>query len=501
MKLKIISPTKAIIDSCDNSELNSLRKQLTYTNTSTQHLIKRHYNNYFWKSRNLITWQSHLEELQKNLKNTLVFDDNGQLYIRPGSIPYISGIDLEIENNVVYPAPKKIPLKNPIPFELHPYQKESIKKLIEEKHGNVSLTTGSGKTIIVLKLCQELGLRTCVVAPGKGIFNELVEKFEHHFGKKHVGTFGDGKKKIDKLFTICIGDSIANIKPDSPEYEFFSNLDVLIVDESHTFGSESLETICHGVLSNIPYRFFLSATQTRNDGTIPLLQSIIGKTVHELSTKEAIEKGYICNHEFRIISLESSNPSFDSSDALAQKRVHFLNNTNIAKFIAKLANAMATSQGKQTLVLCEELTQLAMLAPLLTVPYALAHSEKRAARLEELGLTKVDVEESIERFNKNEVKVLITTSCCHVGVNLYPTHSTCGWIGGSSEIKTKQATVGRSVRHGKSNPWASKCVDKDKAILYDFDVTNNPTMKRHLDARIECYKDSGTEIRFIKLKS
>lgn len=484
-------------------ELSSLRKSLTYINTGVKHLIKRHYNNFYWKNNNSHSWQARLDELSKDLKKCLVFEDEQGLYIRPGSIPYLADLfaDLSIENQVRYPELKKMPWKKPLDFSLYSYQEESWTKLIEAKHGNVSLTTGSGKSAIILKLCKEMGLNTCIIAPGKGIFYELIEKFEHHLGKKYVGALGDGKRKLDKKFTIAIGDSIANIGPDNPEYEFFSTLDVLIVDESHTFAAESLEAICHGALANIPYRFFLSATQTRNDGAIPLLHSIIGKTVCELGTAEAVEKGYICPHDFRIVSVESSNQSVEPTDPLAQKRVHFLNNRNIAGFVAKLANAMATSQGKQTLVLCEELSQLAMLAPLLKVPYALAHSEKNAARLAELGLEKVDVSENIEKFNKNEVKVLIGTSCLHVGVNIFPTHSTINWAGGASSIKTKQAAVGRSVRFGHSNPWASKCMPKDKATIYDFDIENNETMERHLRSRLECYMESGEGlIKYIRLK-
>lgn len=511
MKLFILSPTKAYLSDYSLDDLNSLRKSLTYTNTSVQHLVKRHHNNFFWKNSNPRSWQVHLEALQQDLKKCLVFEDEDGIYIRPGTIPHLDPIlfNLQITNHVKYPTPKRIPWWKPLPFQLHLEQDTTYKGFITEKHANAALCTGFGKSAIILKTCQEMGLNTAIIAPGKGIFNELVNAFQYHFGKKQVGMFGDGKKKLGKKFTVCIGDSIANIKPNTPEYEFFSNLDVLIVDESHTFAAESLESICHEILANIPYRFFLSATQFRNDGSLSLLQSIIGKTVCELSTAEAIQKGYICTHDFRIVTVDSSNPGFDASDPLAQKiasdplaqkRAHFLNNSNIAHFIAKLANGMASTHGKQTLVLCEELSQLAMLAPLLTVPYALAHSEKRISRLEELGLKKVDVDESVERFNKNEVQVLATTSCCHVGRNIYPTHFVFNWMGGSSSIKTKQAAVGRAVRHGRSNPWASKCVKKDKATIFDFDVQNNQTMKRHLDARIECYRESGTEIKFIRLK-
>jgi len=499
MKLTITSPSKALVHASPQ-ELNQLKRVLTYTDGSQNHLISRHFQNFRWRKSNPDTWKTHLENLKKDLKKSLVFEENGMPCIRPGSIPYLRGFDLEVENLVKYPKPKPMAWKAPLPFTLHPEQTQSVEGFIREKHANASLCTAFGKSAIILKTCQEMGLSACIVVPGKGIFEESVANFETHFGKRYVGTFGNGKKKLGKKFTICIGDSLANVVKGSPEYEFFSNLDVLIVDESHEFAAESLESVCHGVLANIPYRFFLSATQVRNDGGLILLQSIIGKTVCELSMKEALEKKYVCDHDFCIVTLDSSNPGFKADDPLAQKRVHFLNNKNIASFSARLANAMATNYGKQTLILCEELNQLVMLKALLKVPFALAHSETKPARLADLGLEKVNVNESIEKFNKNEVKVLVTTSCCHTGRNMYPGHNTINWVGGSSEIKTKQASVGRSVRHGRSNPWASKCADKLKVTIYDFDIENNATLKRHLNSRIRCYEESGTQIRYVKLK-
>src|ERR1700688_186742 len=437
MKLIISSPIKAYLESYTEEELSYLRKILTYTNTSVSHQIKRHHSNFFWKSRNFETWQAHLEILQKELKKTLVFEEDSKFYIRPGSIPYLKNLNVEVKNSIVYPEPKKFPWKNPPKFTLYPYQEESWQRLLQEKHGNVSLCTGSGKSLVIIKLSRELGLNTCIVVPSKSIFEELLEKFEYYFGKGNVGTFGAGKKKLDKKFIIAIADSLVNLKPDTKEYEYFSKLDVLIADESHTLPSETLEQVCHGVLGSVPWRFFLSATQERNDGSLALLRSIIGKTVCSLTTSEAVRQGFVCPHEFRIISVESSNPSFNSSDALALKRAHFLNNRNIASFSARLANAMS-SQGKGTLILVEELSQISMLVPMLKVPFAIAHSEKRKDRLEELGIDKVENAESVEKFNKGDVKVLIGTSCIATGTNIFPCHNVVNFCGGSSPIKTKQ---------------------------------------------------------------
>ena len=401
MRLTISTPIKAFLD-CTPEELQQLRKALTYTNTSVQHLIKRHYNNHFWRSRNSESWEEHLKELQKGLKKCLVFEEDNRLYIRPGSIPYLADLfaDLEIQNLIKYPTPKKMAWKNPPKFTLYSYQEESWTKLLAEKHGNVSLCTGAGKTKTMVKLCRETGFRAAIVAPSRSIFYELIEEFEHYLGKAQIGTFGDSKKKIGKLITICIGDSLSNIEPDSPEWEFFSTLDAIYVDESHSWGAESMEQVCHGVFANVPHRWFFSGTQVRGDGAQTLLNSIIGKCVHELTTEQAVAGGYICPHQFRIVEMESTNPGFQSQDALTMKREHVLRNKNICYFIAKLANLVVNTKNEQVLVLVEELQQISDLVKLLKVPYSIAHSETKAARLEELGIPKVDVSESIDECGR-----------------------------------------------------------------------------------------------------
>jgi Type III restriction enzyme, res subunit/Helicase conserved C-terminal domain len=498
MKLTISHPSGAIVEG-NEDELNSLRATLTYTNTAIQHDIKRHLNNFWFRSKNPETWQSTLDSLKKSAKRTLVSEENGKFTIYPGSIPYLSSLNVQIDNQIKYPVPRKIPWKNPLPFELHPYQEESWQKLLAIKHGNVELCTGAGKTSIILKLCRETGFRTAIVAPSKSIFTELLEKFEYHFGKGSVGTFGAGRKKLDKRFTICIGDSLSNVKPNTPEWEFFSNLDMLIVDESHVWGAETLENVCFGVLGGIPYRFFLSGTQVRGDGGLMLLQAIIGQTVGKLTTKQAVDGGYICPHKYNVVNVESSNPNYNDQDVLQMKRAHVLRNRNICAFIAKLANGVVTHKNEQVLVLVEELRQISDLVKLLKVPYSIAHSETKPERLATLGLEKVDVSESIELFNKGISKVLVGTSTIRTGCNIYPVNHCINWVAGASEVATRQGCVGRSVRFSHQNPWATQCPPKPFATIWDFNVFDVDIMVRHLKKRLEYYGESGSEIKYINL--
>lgn len=501
MKFIATSPTKAYITEYSEEELAKLTKLLTYNNTSAAHLVKRHYQNKYWRQSTPGTWNLRLEELKKDVVKVLVFKDDKGVYIRPGSLPHLGDMAGPHNTEILfkYPTPKKIPWAKPLPFELHPYQQSSADNLVSVVHGNVEICTGAGKSAILLKVSRETGFKTVIIAPSKSIFLELVEKFEHHFGKAKIGKFGDSKKVLGKQITICIGDSLANVKKDTKEWEFFSKTEMMCVDESHTWGAETLDAVCHGILADVPYRMFFSATQTRGDGAEKLLQSIIGKTVCTLTTKQAVDGDYICAHNYRIISVPSGNPNYTTSNALDMKRVHFLNNKHILNFAAKLANADALVNKRQTLILVEELSQLAYLLPLIKVPVVIAHSESKPARLAELGLYKVKPDESVELFNKGEAMVLIGTSCIATGTNIFPTHNTVNCAGGSSEIKTKQGAVGRSVRKMSSSPYKNSNAPKTVATIYDFDVRGIDIMTKHLENRMACYSESGSEIKYIEL--
>ncbi len=493
MKVIIKSPIKAYV-SAEDSDMDKLRRLLNYTNTSVQFLYKKHMKNQWWRNSNPDTWKERADELKAEMNATLLFHDADGYFVRPGSIPYIkeSFEKVEIESRVTYPKPKLAPWSKKIPFELYPYQKESVEKLIEAGHGNVQLCTGAGKSAIILTICRNLGLRTVIAVPSASIFSEMLDKFTKHLGKAQVGGVGDGKRQFGKKFTVAISKSLTNLKPGTKEYNDIASADVLLVDESHLWGAGSLDEICHGIFEKVPYRFFFSGTQTRGDGSEKLLQSIIGPTVKELSTKEAIEGGFICDHEFRIVPIPSSSPGYAVDDPLKMKRKHLLHNENVAKFIAKLANSVYQAKGEQTLVLVDEIDQIYKLIPHLTIPFACATGESK----KDLGES-TDPQESVEKFNRGEAKILIGTSCISTGTNIFPVHHLVNWQGGSSEIKTKQGAVGRSVRKLEGSGYEQFHVPKKKAIVWDIDIIGVDVMRRHLQERIAYYRDSGTDIKVV----
>lgn len=492
MDIVIESPTKAYISNLATDHVEKLTKSLTYTNTSISFQLKNHLKNRWWRKKDPVTYGEKENELRSKLKSCLLNHDDSGYWIRPGTIPHLT-LHSNIVNKIEYPDFRPMMWKSKPHFDPHPYQKEAVEKLIQIKHGNISLPTGTGKSFILLLLAKTMGLDTVIVTPSQSIFNELLSEFQLRLGAGAVGGYGDGKKDITKKITIAIGKSLTMLKPGTKAYDFFKNKKVVLVDESHTFAAEQLNDVCHGVLSEVPYRMFVSATQTRNDGTEKLLASIIGQNVLDMSLDQAISQGYLCPLKFAILTTFSPDTR-DISDPTKCKRTHFLYNRNIAELTAKIANASWEVKQESTLILVEELEQISMLQHLLRVPFAYVHSaDKKKSKT--FGLEKVNLQDSVDKFNKGEVKVLIGTKAIATGTNLFCTHNTVNWMGGSSEIVTKQGAMGRSTRKLEISKYKDLHKPKPCSMIFDFRVKGIPMLDKQLAKRISFYQESGGEIR------
>lgn len=493
LKFIIKTPIKAIVLGTEE-QIQDMKAHLTYVNTSAMFQKQKIEKNFRWKQRDPMTWREALDEARAKVKNSLVFFDGTDHYVRPASIAYLPE-ECRVKNEIEYPAPKPLKWKVPIPFEPYPYQVSIIDRLLEEKHGCVSAATGTGKTLCIMTIAQRLGLKTVIAVPTASIFNEMLQSLTLHLGKDLVGGLGDGKKDFKKQIVVAIYRSLSLAKPDTPVYEELSKAKVWIGDESHVIGAPTLEKISNDLFSETPYRFFFSGTQVRGDGTDKLLQSVIGRQVFEITTAEAIKGGYICDHSFKVVCLKSSDPHAPSDDPLQTKRIHYLYNDNIADFVTKLCEASVPN--KKILVLVDEVEQVVMLAKRMKVPFAYAIGSPDQ-RLKDMGLPPMTPAEAVELFDQNKYQVLVGTSCISIGTNIYSMHITVNWQGSGSEVRSKQGAVGRSVRLLHKSKYASINPPKTHVTIVDFDVYDIPQLKSSLNDRVEYYKQSGTKIEFIK---
>jgi superfamily II DNA or RNA helicase len=500
VKISIISPTKAYITNTTQKELDDLRKELTYTNTSVSYQLKKHMKSDWLKRNKPYEWEERLALLKLKVKNTVMYTDSIGTYIRPGSICHLKAVVESVQSSVEYPDPKPMAWYNKPEYDPYPFQEETVKLFLENRHAAAQLATGLGKSYILAMATQKLGLRTLIVTPSTSIFYELLEFFTECFGANKVGALGDGKKKTDKQIVISIAKSLTCLKEDSKEYKNIKNMQVVMGDESHTLPAETLDSTFHGVLSDIPYRFFVSGTQTRGDGSLPLLSSIIGKTVIDRDLAWGIASGYLSKLDFTMVNIKPSDPHYWNSDAMKMKRAHFLYNDNAITFTAKTVNAVVRSLNQSCLILVEEIEQISLLANKLEVPFTYVHGNTiKKDELQAYGLENRNLKEEIEKFNKGEVKVFIGTKCVSTGTNFYPTHYTFNLQGGASEISTKQGVLGRSTRLLEKSRYKNLHAPKNMSKIFDFNV-DVEQLRGHFFKRFDFYKEAQCPIKWIDYK-
>lgn len=251
-------------------------------------------------------------------------------------------------------------------------------------------------------------------------------------------------------------------------------------------------------------------------------------------------KSDICPFKVKVVDVESSFEGYvNTKDAMAIKRAHFLYNDNIAKLIAETVyhNIIKDDKKRSALVLVNETRQIYLLYHALNsimsgtgksvfdvvaVATATTNKEsvvrammpdetrKRLSRKKGSALISVvkdsnllseeewkfvdfveksDIESAVEDFNLGKKRVLIGTTAISTGVNIFPTHFTFNWQGGSSEIACKQGAIGRSVRRLELSKYKDYHDPKPFSLIIDFNVLNQPVLYSMLKKRLQYYEE------------
>lgn len=487
MKLSLLDSTKLLLPS-DSEEIKLF---LTFRDRSVDYQIKRLKQNYRWANSDPDGFSERLEKLKSETQKCLLFyDENGNPFT-------YSGLYKDLQKRFNWDL--TVNLKNPeegklIPWAHEPklirdYQDEAVIELIKARHGAIELPTGSGKSRVIFELCKRLGLKAIIATPSSSITDQLYKEFIKLFGKKYIGKYGDGKKELGKMFTIATAQALVRIEQNSKEWDDISKSEVLIWDESHTTPAETFEKVAMNLLKDAYYRFFVSATQLRTDGSEMILRGITGPTVYRKNFKELVDKGYLARPHFKIFKVPSYGFSA-STDINKETRTQLYLNPNVNKLAGELAEKCVNLLGRQTVILIDEFAQFMQLKNYITVPFEFAHggiSNRQNAdgvNLKDIvpqEYWKSDTEGIVNRFNKGETKLIIGTSAISTGVDLQPTGALIYLQGGTSEIQVKQG-IGRATRVTDT---------KKDAFIFDFKVVGSPSMERHCNARMDIYRELG----------
>lgn len=203
-------------------------------------------------------------------------------------ITYLQNSGIQYENNVMdlIPLPN-LKIEN-IQLSLRSYQKKAIENWITAgKKGCIILPTGSGKTIIAIKLIEIVNSSTLIVVPTLDLMEQWTKFLSKYFQKIEIGNIGGGISNITGI-TVSTYDS-AFIRS-----SFIGNKFAFVIfDELHHLAAPGYRTIAEQFIS--PYRLGLTATYEREDNLHLDFPKLVGGIVYRLSVNELAKDKHIAS--------------------------------------------------------------------------------------------------------------------------------------------------------------------------------------------------------------
>jgi superfamily II DNA or RNA helicase len=194
-------------------------------------------------------------------------------------ITYLQNSGIQYEDNVMELIPIQALRIENINLSLRPYQKKAIENWITAgKKGCMILPTGSGKTIIAIKLIEIINSSTLIVVPTLDLMEQWTKFLSKYFQKIEIGNIGGGIFNITGI-TVSTYDS-AYIRS-----SFIGNKFAFVIfDELHHLAAPGYRTIAEQFTS--PYRLGLTATYEREDSLHLDFPRLVGGIVYQSSVNE-----------------------------------------------------------------------------------------------------------------------------------------------------------------------------------------------------------------------
>jgi superfamily II DNA or RNA helicase len=196
------------------------------------------------------------------------------------------------ENSIVYDFIDQRKFNSPVPFSfqatLRPYQQESMVAISKKDMGVIVAPTGSGKTVMALKIVAEKQQPALIIVHRKQLALQWMERIEAFLGiaQKDIGHIGQGKIRIGKNLTVATIQSLAKADLENLTDMF----GLIIVDECHHIPAKTFRNTI-GKFNSF-YLYGLTATPFRkyNDGRLIFIH--LGEVIAEIRTNELSDSNH-----------------------------------------------------------------------------------------------------------------------------------------------------------------------------------------------------------------
>ena len=320
---------------------------------------------------------------------------------------------------------------------LRDYQEEAVDTALRRGRGIIAMPTGSGKTLIGLRLIHELQRSALVLVHRQEIADQWVEQMEDLLGLDVAKCYGGVREEGD--FQVALYQSVYG------DYGVRDDVrvdhDILLADEAHRVGADTFSDVVLDV--NAPYRYGMSATPEREDNATLRVVGGTGDLIADITPESLIEEGYLAEPKWRLLDSPRAGSGYRNWQAEYKGEI--------------------VENGGRNQMIADEVADLPK--PTYVHVERIAHGKRLESMIDGAKFVSSDSkdrEEVIEAFRGGEQQILISTLLGE-GFDLPELRSIVMAGGLKTEIGAIQK-VGRALRPGTDEAIVVDCIDKGRWV-------------------------------------
>jgi superfamily II DNA or RNA helicase len=174
--------------------------------------------------------------------------------------------------------------------ELRPYQQQAVLDVVQRSFGVLEAGTGSGKTVMALKVIAERRQPTIIIVHSRELLHQWMERIDTFLGIS-AGQAGGGRFDLQPVTVAIVNTARKRLEELTPLFG------QIIVDECHRVPASLFTGVVTGF--DAFYMLGLSATAfRREDGMTKLIYTYMGDRVHAVDAKVLADSGAVVRPDF-----------------------------------------------------------------------------------------------------------------------------------------------------------------------------------------------------------
>jgi superfamily II DNA or RNA helicase len=401
-----------------------------------------------------------------------------------GHLPFIIDIlksfnvDYEVINKELIPDCVIKKVSKIGKFTLRDYQLEGVQRAIDMHRGIFYHSTGAGKTIMALGICESIPVTTLFLVDRHELLKQAYKVFSKN-SSREVGIIASGEFEPRDI-TIGMQKTIYSRMNNQYTKEEFINylntVQMIHVDECHKASSKTWKA----VLRNLPsayFRFGFSGTPLIED-TIRNMYTLgyIGRIIHKKTTDTLVEDNYLAKPNINILPLSNINiSSLYDYDQIYKDGI-----TNNKERNTIIVDTVRQHKGKSILIIVKHLEHGKILRKMLTEDTSYFFVSGESSKSERMYV--------YDKFSSKDLPIVIASLIYKEGIDI-PAIDVLIYAAGEKAPVTILQVLGRGLR---------KRDDKTILEYYDFNDVSNFHLIRHTKQRLKIYKDQGFNINKLR---